>query len=83
MVDADVEPPDQLEIERILGSFRKGIPDQRGGKLSEIVIAGWLRLREDSRMSAKRVGESALTILNEIVLKTIEVSEFNRRVRSC
>jgi hypothetical protein len=66
---------------RIAESYKRSIPNPEGGNLADIVTAGWHCLRE-----ASSVGEDshAVTLhLSELMLKSIEVAEYQKRVGVC
>lgn len=66
-------------IERVKQALSNRVPDGEGAKLSEIVTAGWLYLREKGGLSLDE-DEPEHLMLNELMLKTVEVSEFLLRV---
>jgi len=67
--------PRDTKIEKILESFRCYRPYQDIATLPEILVAGWRRLRDQGGLGAAGDSEENET-LNEIVLKSIEISEF-------
>ena len=76
-----VSTPDTEAIGRVLNSLRQHVPDGDGATLPEIVTAGWLHLRERGGLSLDE-DASEYQILNELMLKSVEVSEFKLRVES-
>ncbi|MGY3236693.1 hypothetical protein ACVMAJ_003583 [Bradyrhizobium sp. USDA 4448] len=66
-------------VERIMDAFNGHIPDGEGASLAEITTAGWRYLRGRGGLSS---AEERLEhdMLNELMLKSIEVSEFRLRV---
>ncbi len=66
-------------VQRIMVSFQAHIPDGEGASLAEITTAGWKYLRGRGGLSS---AEERLEhdMLNELMLKSIEVSEFRLRV---
>lgn len=78
---ATVSPPTAEAIERVLESLRQHVPDGEGATLPEIVTAGWLHLRERGGLSLDE-DSAEYQILNELMLKSVEVSEFKLRVES-
>jgi hypothetical protein len=81
--DADVKPPDLKMVELIRGSFARDVPSQAGGTLAEIVNAGWLHLRKEGGLAQSQNALAKFRILNEVMLKSVEVSEYKRRVEGC
>ncbi|CDO60175.1 hypothetical protein BN1012_Phect1962 [Candidatus Phaeomarinobacter ectocarpi] len=74
-----VNSPDNTEVASMLECFKSGIPKDGIGDLQDIVQAGWeladwFHKEEivDQRKNLEQVGE--------LILKTIEVSEFHRRI---
>jgi hypothetical protein len=65
---------------RHVADLRLGIPPSKPECLGDILNAGWLRYEEIVR-SAKTTNDASdsLDRLNELLLKTIEVSEYRRR----
>lgn len=66
-------------IERVKQALGNRVPDGEGANLSEIVTAGWLYLREKGGLSLDE-DEPEHLMLNELMLKSVEVSEFMLRV---
>jgi hypothetical protein len=73
-------PTGTLEIKH-LNDFKIGIPAHQPVCLGDIVNAGWLRYTEIVRSagSPEKVSDE-FDHLNEILLKTVEVLEYRRRV---
>lgn len=78
LTDANIRLPEAASIKRIYGSFQRDIPDALGGSLPEIVSAGWRRLGELGGLSTRQE-LARLATLNEVMLKSVEVSEFLAR----
>ncbi len=81
VVKSNLQRPDHTNALRHLKEYQMGIPGHRPTCLGNIVNAGWLRYAEivKAHTSAKVVSEE-LDHLNEILLKTVEVFEYTRRV---
>ena len=62
-------------VDRVLSALKQRVPDSKGATLPEVVTAGWRYLRGKPVMSDDEYG-----MLNELMLKSIEVSEFRLRV---
>jgi hypothetical protein len=76
---ATISPPSESVIARVSDSLRRRVPDGDGGTLAEIVTAGWRNLRERGGLALD--DEAAeYQMLNELMLKSVEVSEFRLRV---
>ncbi|WP_433951952.1 hypothetical protein [Brevundimonas diminuta] len=75
----DICPPDPLAIARVRAAFDHHVPDDAGATLAEIVCAGWEYLRERNGLSGV-TDKAEYAMLNELMLKTVEVSEFLLRV---
>lgn len=74
-----VPTPQVTNVDRVLSALRQHVPDGEGASLPEIVTAGWLHLRERGGMSLDEEA-SEYQMLNELMLKSVEVSEFKLRV---
>jgi len=70
---------EEKTIERVLQNFRIGVPDGEGASLAEIITAGWRYVIERNGMPIPQ-HEEEFSMLNELMLKSIEVSEYNLRV---
>ena len=66
---------DEEAVDRVLRAFMQRVPDAKGGTLPEVVTAGWRYLRGKPVLPDTEYG-----MLNELMLKSIEVSEFRLRV---
>lgn len=75
-----VAPPKAANVKRIIGCFNREMPDEDGGTLAEIVTAGWLSLKARGGLSFADEKERFST-LNEVMLKSVEVSEYLLRTR--
>jgi hypothetical protein len=73
-----VARPDDTRITHVLESFRRQEPDASGASLPEIICAGWRYLRDAGGLSG-RSDRDELKMLNELILKSVEVSEFQFR----
>jgi hypothetical protein len=83
-------PPGEGVMKEVLAAFRRGEPYHERVELGEIVSAGWLRLRELDDMPDLRPDVAngatddhrikAFKALADLVLKTVEVSEYYDRV---
>jgi hypothetical protein len=75
--------PSQGAAARHLAEFRIGIPSPNPVCLGDIISAGWLRYAEtlSTTADAKELSKQ-LDNLNELLLKTIEVLEYQKRVSS-
>lgn len=79
--------PDRTNIENILKAFRRGEPYPEKMELGEIISAGWLRIREldetdfdpDDVEANNRKRDKGYKVLADLVLKTVEVAEFQDR----
>ena len=58
-------------------SYNRYVPYQRAATLPEILVAGWRTLRAQGGLGAETHSDEYET-LNELVLKSIEISEFLR-----
>ena len=74
-----VSPPDQGVAVRILQNFEKMVPDGGGATLAEITTAGWRFLRDHGGLP-NATDDTNFDLLNELMLKSIEVSEYLLRV---
>lgn len=66
-------------IERVASALSRGVPDGEGATLAEIVTAGWRLLRNRGGLSLEDEQPEHL-MLHELMLKSVEVSEFRLRV---
>jgi len=78
---SDLQRPNRDLADRHLHQFRIGIPAHEPACLGDIINAGWLRHAEilKEAKSSRKVSEG-LDHLNELLLKTVEVLEYRRRV---
>jgi hypothetical protein len=74
-----VPKPETASVDRVLCALRQHVPEGEGASLPEIVTAGWLHLRERGGLSLDDES-SEYQMLNELMLKSVEVSEFKLRV---
>lgn len=72
-------PPDAVAVERVEAAFGAKVPDGDGATLAEVVTAGWRYLRQRGGLSLD-AGLDEHDMLCELMLKSIEVSEFKLRV---
>jgi hypothetical protein len=79
---ANLVRPVQANAVRHVEDLKLGIPPSITECLGDILNAGWLRYEEIMR-SARNTNQASDEIdrLNELLLKTIEVSEFRRRTK--
>jgi hypothetical protein len=78
---SDVKRPRLEEADRHLKNFRLGIPSVNVDCVGDIINAGWLRYDEVvARYDNARELSDHLSLLNEILLKTIEVFEYRGRL---
>lgn len=71
--------PEATDEAEILQMFRAGVPARKPGSLAGIINAGWQYVRENE--AAFNDQERPLfEWVSELILKSIEVMEFNRRV---
>lgn len=76
-------PPDPAAVARVEAAFSSKVPDGDGATLAEIVSAGWRYLRRQGGLSLETDLDEH-DMLCELMLKSIEVSEFRLRVdESC
>jgi hypothetical protein len=66
-------------VARVMTAFQAQVPDGEGASLAEIVTAGWKYLRAAGGLSSDG-DRPEHDMLNELMLKSIEVSEFRLRV---
>ncbi|HEY1753069.1 MAG TPA: hypothetical protein VGG29_17550 [Caulobacteraceae bacterium] len=77
--DANVPVVRKSFVKNVLRALRSGEPYGGSAFLSEIVIAGWYALMEEGGLSSDG-DQKKYDLLMEILLKTVEVSEYVRRV---
>lgn len=77
--DCGVSPPDKIVVERVKRALRRREPDAEGASLAEIVTAGWLYVREEVGLASPEQ-QDEYRMLCELMLKSIEVSEYRQRV---
>ncbi len=70
---------DNAVVSRVMQALGRGVPDGDGATLAEIVTAGWCYLRAQGGLSLDSE-QSQLIMLNELMLKSVEVSEFKLRI---
>jgi hypothetical protein len=76
--DKAVPINDAATVARVLEAFKRNEPDSEGASLPEIVTAGWLYLRERGGL-ARPEDRGQYKLLGELMLKSVEVSEFRAR----
>lgn len=70
-----VSTPSETEIEKVISAFHTGTPVSKAAALCDLTCAGWRMVRQDDENGHKdRSG-----LINELVLKSIEVGEFEHR----
>lgn len=78
---AKIKRPSPTLAIRHLKDFNIGTPPNDPACLGDVVNAGWLRYEEIVRSSSSpTLASEQLDHLNEMILKTIEVLEFQRRI---
>jgi hypothetical protein len=77
---AKVPRPNPTFSARHLREFRIGIPAHEPICLGDIINAGWAYYRELHALKSQQKIDSRTDYLNEMVLKTIEVLEYRRRI---
>lgn len=77
--DKGVGSSDPAVVTAAQEAFDRGEPLDRAAKLAEIVTAGWEILRRDNGLGEERDRER-YRLLGELMLKSVEVSEFKLRV---
>jgi hypothetical protein len=79
--DGKVRRPNLTNSTKHLSDFRNAIPTHRPVCLGDIIAAGWMYRREleQSRERPEQLADK-LDQLNEILLKSVEVMEFRRRI---
>ena len=82
IVDKNVTRPDETRARHHLRDFKVGVPAASPICIGDIINAGWLYHGEiiSSEKNPDVVSER-LYLLNEVLLKTIEVLEFNKRTQ--
>ena len=80
LTDGGVKRPLEQEAKMFLNGFRKGVPANMPTCLGSIVIAGWRCFQELQKAKIKpETLTHELDVLNELLLKSIEVLEFQNR----
>lgn len=74
-----VPQPNEDRIGEAVGAFRAGVPVDREAALCDLICAGWRMIREP--LTLPEGVDSRL--INELILKSVEVSEFERRSAPC
>jgi len=65
-----------------LGCIKIGMPAEHIDYIGDIINGGWAAYRDETIIPANAIGERRrVDVLNELLLKTIEVSEFEARRR--
>lgn len=73
--------PDDKSIEAIYLCFKSGIPAQNLSGLADVINAGWKAYFDDSLWKAGQMARERFTPLSELILKTVEVMEFEIKMR--
>lgn len=76
---SDIPTCRDAAVDRVREALTIGIPDGDGATLAEIVTAGWLHLRGKGGLSTE-TDQPELGMLNELMLKSVEVSEYRLRL---
>ena len=71
----------QETVDRVVSAYQARVPDGEGATLAEIVTAGWRYIRHAGGLSLE-ADRPEHDMLNELMLKSIEVSEFLLRVKA-
>jgi hypothetical protein len=71
---------DETSTKRVLDRFDKGVPDGAGASLPEVIAAGWRFVR--AKRELLDTDDPNFDGLNELMLKTIEVSEYLLKVQT-
>jgi hypothetical protein len=83
LMSVGVPRTDEAATRAIAESFGMHIPHKGGGNLADVITAGWRSLRGKGGLSADDGAVAELSVLKEVMLKTIEVQEYNLRVGVC
>ncbi|HME21584.1 MAG TPA: hypothetical protein VKI44_09615, partial [Acetobacteraceae bacterium] len=75
-----VRTADARVVKRAFDNFSKGVPDGVGASLSEVIEAGWKYAR--AKRELLDVDDPNFEGLNELMLKSIEVSEYLLKVQT-
>lgn len=70
-----VRLPGENTVREVFRSFERNEPFDGRASLAEIVMAGWRKLLTDGGLSAK-ADRDRLRVLNDLILKSIEVAEY-------
>ncbi|HEY2482503.1 MAG TPA: hypothetical protein VGI30_09965, partial [Caulobacteraceae bacterium] len=79
LAQAGVRPPDAAVVARVLAAFGRQEPDGQGATLGEIITAGWRYVDREGGLTEESRHEQ-YQMLGELMLKSVEVSEFRLRV---
>ncbi|QYE35686.1 MULTISPECIES: hypothetical protein [Sphingosinicellaceae] len=71
--------PREQRVKDVLEAFRRNEPHEGEASFAEIIIAGWRRLANPEGMAGKSDTEK-LRILNDLILKSVEVAEYRDKV---
>ena len=80
LVSGRVPRPNSMLSTRHLRDFRLGIPAHQPECLGDVVNAGWAYYRELQGLKSQDHIASRTDYLNEMILKTVEVLEYSRRI---
>jgi hypothetical protein len=75
-----IRPPELNETSAVIGNFRQGIPAEHTNGIGAIIDAGWSVFKDKNFMSDKDDPER-MRVINELVLKSVEVFEIERMIR--
>lgn len=78
MNKAAIRGPDKKSVESITNAFKLGIPADGKYELADIIEAGWAIQNNASWMNGEPEIER-ISMLNELIFKSIEVAEFYKR----
>ena len=76
---AGLTQPQQATSARVLAAFDRQEPDAEGATLPEIITAGWQYVRREGGLGAPS-DRVRYQMLGELMLKSVEVSEFRLRL---
>jgi hypothetical protein len=78
--EKEIDRADPGKVTDVTVALSQRVPFDSEARLSEILCAGWKVLRDEGGLGAAQ-DRAACESLNEVILKSIEVSEFYRRIK--
>jgi hypothetical protein len=70
------------ETNRCVDRMKMGIPAENTTFIANVINAGWIIFKDETLLPEAALGmERRISVLNQLLLKTIEVSEFEARMR--